>query len=501
MSAKADYDKLARVRLQYLNRARHNALLTLPSLMPLEGDVTRSHLYEPYQGMGSACVVHLSSRMTVGFIPSGRPYMRMDLPPQEVLKAGAEVPPEAQAGLAKSEQLLQSEVEAANWRKSTMMTMQQLIVAGNCVEYIQPDNTIKTIRLDQYVHQLTSDGKLVKLIIRECFKRDEAPEGVTPPAQGSEDEELELFTVLERIAMGYRRSYEWADGSSAGKSITWTNEEFPYRPLGWAWQPHEDYARSKVEEHIADLRSLDALEKAGLEMAAMASRNFIMVRPGANGSSIKRQLVKALNGDVVVGDPDAVELKAFDNAKAYQLVQAQIATLREQLARAFLLASGAQRDAERVTAVEIERDIAELEAALGGVFSTLALDMMEWRTRVLMRQMIKQGKFPPVNEGALQPTILTGLEALSRERDVSRAMQAAQIIQAFGQEGLDAVKTERIIGRAMIGLGFPDTVRTEQEVQQLQQKRQQAQMVQEIASKAAPGVATEAMKQSGGNNG
>ena len=139
--------------------------------------------------------------------------------------------------------------------------------------------------------------------------------------------------------------------------------------------------------------------------------------------------------------------------------------MREFLARSFLLLSGAQRDAERVTAAEIERDITEIEAALGGNFSTLSKDMMEWRTTIMMLQMKDQEKLPDFPEGMVVPIILTGLEALSRERDVTRAMQAAQLVQAFGDEALAAVKVPKVLGRALVGLGFTDAVRTEEEAE------------------------------------
>jgi len=513
MALKARYEQLSTDRSQFLQRARHNALLTLPSLMPLEGQTGASHLVEPYQGLGARGVVHLSSRMLVGFLPAGRPYMRLDLPPEIKLAAQGEEDTATTKGLALSERLVQGEVEASGWRESTLMTLQQLLVAGSAVEQMLDDNKIRVFRLDQFVVRRNHDGTILELIIQEKFKRDATPVELTnPKANGgtttmapNQDEEVELYSGMKMITEGsrrfYRRTQEWGDGQAASESTTWELKDFPYLALRWSATPGEDYGRSKVEEHIGDLRSLDALEKAQLEMAAMAARNFVMIAPGAGAAGMKNRLARAINGDVVVGDPDSVELKSFDNQSGYQLTAQQVQILRENLAQAFLLSSAGQRNAERVTAKEIERDIQELESSLGGQFSTLSLEMMQRRTQLLIGNMKVQQKLPPFPDGTVNPVILTGLEALSRERDVVRAQQAGEVVRQFlgaDESARHVVKLDKILGRALVGLGFEDAVRTEDEATALRAQEQQQQQQQELINATAPGVAKELASKQGG---
>ena len=116
---------------------------------------------------------------------------------------------------------------------------------------------------------------------------------------------------------------------------------------------------------------------------------------------------------------------------------------------------------------------------------------MERRTILLLENMKAAGEFPNVNREDLQPTILTGLEALSRERDVERGIQAAQIVAQFGELGMMHIKFPVVLGKIMNGLGFPDAVKSAEEVAQEQQQQQAMQMAQA----AAPGVAQEAVKQ------
>lgn len=502
-SHKARYEDLSKDRTQFLQRARHNALLTIPSILPLESQSGTSHLIEPYQGLGGRVVVHLSSRLLVGLLPSGRPYMRLDLPPEKKVQTGGEVDTSIARGLALTEELIHGEVNAAGWRQGTLASLQQLIVAGNALEYIQPDNSLRVFRLDQYVVRRNSRGRFIELIIQEKFKADQKPAETDAPSGADEDEDVELYTKVELVREKnrefYRRTQQWGDGQKASEPAAWPVREVPYIPLRWSATPGEDYGRSKVEEHIADFRSLDSLEKANLEMAAMASRNFITIAPGANASSVKNRLVRAINGDVVVADGAAIELKSFENVQGYQITSNQVEVIRESISSAFLLGSISQRDAERVTAREIERDIQELEATLGGTFSMLSQDMMETRSQILIAQMKAQEKLPPFEDDAVVPVILTGLEALSRERDVGRAMQAAQIAQAFGPEAIDVVKLDKIISAAYIGLGFPDAVRSEEEAAQLRAQRQQAQAMAQAAQDTIPKVAQEAVKQEGQN--
>ena len=482
-SAKERYQKLSSDREQFLQRARHNALLTIPSLMPLQGHDGKAHLVEPYQGLGSAGVVHLSSRLTMSLLPAGRPHMRLDLPPKLLMQNQGKVPPQIEVALALSEQLIQGEVEDKAWRPATLQSVQQQIVAGSVIEHQLPDNTIRLFRLDQFVVNRDYAGKVLEAVIEEKLTPETLPDGIDTSGR-KDDEELCLYTWIRRKKNGVYRVTQEIDGKSVGKALEFTYESLPYHFLRWSATPGEDYGRSFIEEHIADLRSLDALEKAMLEMAAMASRNFIAVRPGSGGSGIRRRLTQAVNGDVIMVDPETVELKSFDNSGGFQLTQIQVQTLRESLSKAFLLLSAGQRDAERVTAAEIERDINELEAALGGNFSTLNTEMMERRTRQLMMNMERNGELPAALSSTARPTILTGLEALSRERDVAKAVQLLQIAGAAGEAGIDAIKMDVLLSRTAIGLGFPDVVRSEEEIMQRQQQRQQAQMAQQMAGPA-----------------
>lgn len=496
-TAQARYQKMTEGRQQFLDRGRHNALLTIPSLLTLEGHNGKNHLIEPYQGMGSAGVTHLSSRMVSRMLPAGRPYMRLALPTEALMQLGGEVPEDLERGLALSEQLIQTEVETADWRTSTLMALQQLLVAGNVAEHHMLNNVIRLFRLDQYVVARDYAGAPLEAIIEEILTRDTLPTGMPVPernkSENSEDEEVRLYTWIKRMnkAGGDVFSvHQEIDNRQVGKTLEFALAELPYNFLRWSSTPGEDYGRAKVEEHIADLRSLDTLEKGVLEFAAMSSRHFTLVAPGATAMGLKNRLSTAANGAVLMGDPDSVGMVTFESPQGFQITTAVVERLVGNIARAFLLQSAGQRDAERVTATEIERDILEIEAALGGNFSSLNTQMMERRTNQLIRNMVAAGKLPP-EIAETNPQVLTGLEALSRERDVQRVRAVADIIQAFGEQAVDVIKLEKVIARATIGLGFPDVVRTADEIKEIQSQRQQQEALQNVVGPLAQAAAKE----------
>jgi len=482
------YQYLARDREQFLQRARHNALLTLPSLMALDGKRRDAHLIEPFQGLGGAGITHLASRLTLAFLPAGRPHMRFDLPARVQMTMEGKTPPDLQRGLSLSEQLVQRETEDKDWRPSTLMSVLQLLCAGNVCEHVLPDNTIRVIRLDRFVVRRSYRGGLIEAVLCEPETADTAPPWITVPAGKDGDDEFNVYTWIKIVrkegGVVYRVEFE-VDGMPAGEAQEYSLEDLPWLFLRWSSSPGEDYGRAKVSEHAADLRTLDNLVKALIEGAAMASRNVVLVRPSATGAGLKRRLAEANNGDVLMADPESVELKSFENFPGHQITMAQVEKLQEQLARAFLLLSAGQRDAERVTATEIQRDLQELEAALGGNFSVLNSTMMERRTRLLVKNMVRDAALPPIILTA-SPTVLTGVEALSRERDVNRVVQLAEIANMLGPDTSQVVlKRTDLMYRAAIGLGLADVVNSQEEMQAEQERLQQLQLLQQIAGPAA----------------
>tara|TARA_R100001594_G_scaffold102798_1_gene137549 strand:- start:28 stop:1500 length:1473 start_codon:yes stop_codon:yes gene_type:complete len=482
MSARERYDTLALRREPFLKRARRSAELTLPSILPPVGHNDTQQLPEPYQGLGARCVINLSSRLLTALLPAGQSFFKLVVPNQVLLQSGQlAMDAELERGFGLAEKLIMSEIERANWRSTTNLSLQLLITTGNSLEYIGPDNQLRVYRLDQYVLERDLTGEVKEIVIRQQIPPEQSPvETAVKTEQGHEF--VELYTVVTRLESGQFEVYQEIDDQVIPDSQG-IYDVSPFIPLRWSLVPNEDYGRGKVEEHYPDLFSLDGMSKALLDGSTMASRHVYMVRPNATGGNLRRRIAEADNGEVVVGNPEDVQMLQFTNTTGLQISAQEVGRLTDTLATAFLLNSGLRRDADRVTATELRMMAEELEGNLGGVYSMLSQEMQRARLERLMIQMVSQGALPPFEGDLIEPQITTGLEALGREQDVAKVQASAQMIQMLGPEfTLDYVKMDELLKKAFTGLGLPQVVRSEQEAQQIREQRQQAEAQQQMAS-------------------
>lgn len=493
-TAKGRYLELARRRDPFLRRARECAAYTIPAILPPEGFTDYSSLPQPYSGIGARLVDHLVNKLVTALYPPGMSSFRLTVAPEVLLKAGAEAtPPDIDRNLVLVEKLINSEIEARQWRSATYSSLLHLCVTGNVMEQTLPDNTVRVFRLDQYVVVRSPSGVLLEFVIRESHHRDSLPPNMQAltPTDGAEMAEQELYTWGKRQADGVWKIHQEINETPVPRSEgRWP--VLPFRALRWSHIPGEAYGRGKVEDHLPDLKTVDGLTKAVIEGNAMAAKHYLMIRPNAAGGfNLRRRLAKASNGDIIVGNPEDLGMLKFDNVSGMQIVEATLERLTRFLMASFLLNGGAQRDAERVTAYELRIITEELEGALGGVYSSLSADLQRERLRRLIIQMQDQKKLPMWPDGDVEPTILTGLEALGREKDVQRVVTATELTQAMSPEAQLYIKWPVLLMKLMNGLGIPDAVNTEDEVQAKIAQQQQAATVQEIAAKGG----AEAVKQ------
>lgn len=495
-TAKSRYEMMKRKRDPYLRRARDCAALTIPALMPPEGHNEFAVLPEPYQGLGARAAVSLASRLMVAMYPPGKPSFKLDVPPEARIMSGEmAVSNDIEQGLVLSEKLIQSEIERKQWRRSTNLALQYLLVTGNCLEFMQPDNTIRIFRLDQYCVSRDMSGALKEIITEEYLSPEALPEEARAMIATDDFSQtrVPLYTHIKLDKKGVFKVYQEINSKIVSGSQG-EYEVLPYNALRYTSVIGEDYGRGKVEEHLPDLRAIDALSKSLIDGAAMASRNVTMIRPNAAGGiNLRRRFAKADNGDIIVGNPEDVVMLQFQNNNGMQLCAAELERQTREVSQAFLMGASTVRDSERTTAFEVRRMTEELEGTLGGVYSQLNQEMQQARLKRLVLQMKRLKMLPDWPEGLIEPVILTGLETLGREQDINRVQTALQFITGMPPEVLTYVKFDALLGKAFYGLNLPDAVRSEQEVQQIQQQQaqQQAMMAgaQQFASNAGGAAA------------
>lgn len=134
----------------------------------------------------------------------------------------------------------------------------------------------------------------------------------------------------------------------------------------------------------------------------------------------------------------------------------------------------------------------ELEDSLGGVYTVLSQEFQLPLVRRLMAQMTKAGRLPKLPKEVVQPSIVTGLEALGRGNDLNKLSAFLEVISPFANEILPYINARDFAVRVgtALGIDMDGLVLTEEEFQQ----KIMAQQMAMLAQSALPGMAQEITK-------
>lgn len=497
-TAKGRYSQLSADRSSFLRRAQECAELTIPSLLP-RSETPGADLPTPYQSMGARGVNNLASKVLLALLPPNQSFFRFRMSDKTLadLGEGTDARSKVEQALAKLEDTVQVEVETTTTRSPLFEGTKHLLVTGNVLIYLQPDNSLKIYRLDKYVVKRDPSGNLLEVVVRERVHPEALPENLRKIAQASVSsgpgQAVELYTWVKRKGDFFEVHQEVCDTVVPKSKGKWPVDKAPFMALRWASVDGEDYGRGHVEEYLGDLRSLEGLTAAIVEGSAAAAKVLFLVNP--NGVTEARVIAGAPNLAVRSGVATDVSVLKVEKYADFRVALETIQDLTQRLAQAFLLTSAITRNAERVTAEEIRLMARELEDALGGVYSILAQEFQLPYVRRLVFQMQSQGKLPQLPPNTVRPAIVTGLEALGRGHDLTNLLQWAQTIkQALGDQAFAAnVKQNAFIARVSTALSIQDEdlVKTEDELAQEQQDAQRAQMIQQIGPDAIKAMASQ----------
>ena len=242
----------------------------------------------------------------------------------------------------------------------------------------------------------------------------------------------------------------------------------------------EDYGRSFVEENIGDMRSLEGLSQAILEGAAASAKVLFLVSP--NGTTKARTLAQSDNGAIVQGSANDVTVLQVQKHADMQVALQTIQLIKDRLGKAFMITSDLFRDAERVTATEIQAIIRQVERTLGGLFSLLSSELQLPMVKLLLKNLEKRKQIPKLPK-SVHPTIVGGVDAIGRAAELEKLdTLLAGMGQLFGPEALSQyINLDEYISRRATALGVPveGLVKTQEQMQQEQQQAMMMQMAQQ----------------------
>ena len=236
----------------------------------------------------------------------------------------------------------------------------------------------------------------------------------------------------------------------------------------------EDYGRSFVEEHIGDMRSLEGLSQAILEGSAASAKILFLVSP--NGTTKAKALAESPNGGIVSGNAADVSVLQIGKQADLTVALNTITMIKDRLSKAFMITTDLFRDAERVTAMEIQAIIRQVEKTLGGLFSLLSQEFQLPLIKIILTTLQKAKKIPKLPDD-VRPTIVVGVDAIGRAAELEKLdTMLAGMGQMFGPETLGSmINIDEYLKRRATALGV-QTDGLVKTAEQKQQEQQQAMM-------------------------
>jgi hypothetical protein len=485
VTAKGRYEALKSFRDSYETRAEEAAKLTIPGLFPPDGHGSSSPLPQPWQSVGAQGTNSLAAKVLMALIPPGGSFFRLtvddyiiDEMRKELGGNAADVRATIETALGKIERAVMTRLEQGGARAPLHDALRHLIVTGNAMIQILPKGKLKVHYLRDFVVKRDLEGNPIEMVVVERLSYASLPAevraAVEAKAEGEAhkpDSPVEVYSWLKLEDKVWSFAQE-ALAFPVGTPGKYPKDSCPFIPLRWSRIDGEDYGRGHVEEYIGDLSSLESLSQSIVELAAIAANVKFFVDP--NGVTRLRDVSRAKNGEVLKGNAKDISSMALEKYADFQVAKSTADGIERRISQAFLHGAAAVRDAERVTAEEIQLIARELEQSLGGLYSTLSAELLLPLVNRTMYELEKEDKIPTLPSEDIKPSIVVGMEALGRGSDLVKLDALLRgVSEVFGPEAVaQYINPGTYVERraAALGIDVKGLVRTPEEIQQTQQQ-------------------------------
>lgn len=511
--AKAVYDRLTQDREDYTRRAEECAKYTIPRLFPREYDDGGTDYPTPYNSVGARGVNNLASKLLLALLPPNQPFFRFGLDEESMAmlqEAGDDQMKDTiELGLSMLENAVVKYMEANSLRPTLSEAIKQLIVAGNALLFLPPkEGGVKCYKLRDYVVQRDGTGNVLQIVAKDSLTRASLPDYVSKflndhrPVTNEDSKPSEkVFIYTHTYLDGNKwKSYQEIDGFKIPKSEqTYPKDKLPWMPIRFSKIDGENYGRSFVEDFLGDLRSLEVLSKSIVDLSKIAAKVVNLVNPACQTNI--QALSKARNGAYVRGRAEDITPVQLNKSADMQVTMSTAANIEQRLSFCFLLNSAVQTGAagrDRVTAEEIRYVAGELEDTLGGTYSLLSNELQMPLVKCIFNQMQSNGQLPDFGEfdSKIEPTIVTGVDALGRGHDLTNLTQAMTILAQF-PEIMQSVNQSNLALRVFTSAHIDPTglIKTPEQIEQERQAQMQMYQQQVATDTAGQVVADQARAQ------
>jgi hypothetical protein len=404
-------------RQETLTRCERYAGWTLPNIFPDDPLMEYDEMQNDYQSVGAIAVTHLANKIMMALFQPSRPFFRMRLTQSQREELGGELTTaEIDVALSEAERAAMRELDKINARVVMTQVIQHLIITGNGMVYMPTEGKMQMYSLRDYTCKRDLEGTPIRIVMRETKSVSGLPEDLRAIAieNGYEDEEdVSIYTGV--IRTGKDKYVSWQELEElcyCSKQMgIYTKDNLPWIPLTWNLCRNKDYGTGLVENCSGDFWTLSTLAEAILDYTVIVTDVKNLVNP--TGMTDVREITQAKSGAYVHGREEDLHVHTPNVSDATNFLEGRFTAIERRINMAFLVTSALTRDAERVTAEEIRMQANELESSLGGVYSNLATELQQpLATRLL-------AKINPVFKD-IEPTIVTGLESLSRNSELDR---------------------------------------------------------------------------------
>ncbi len=493
------------VRGGKLERSRYMSSLTIPSLLPENGITSNGELPKPFSSVAGRGVTNMSSRMLSALLPlNDLPFFKFEL------TNGEAADPEIFQFMETLAHQIYSKLMTDNLRETLFLALQHLIVSGDVLIIQEDDFSFKTYRLDQYVVRRDIDGSVVELIYLDWVPKEANPDifeafdnNFFPSAYNALNALPDYQANFCRVVWNEDENvWDYYSEDEEGNMIEEGEYKVtPFMPMRWIAVTGEDYGRSHCEEILGDIETLEAYTKAMIDGMTAASTFWVAIDP--SGITDIDDLSQSPTGSFIGARQSDVFTLSPAQTISPQLSAAQAAVdgMRREVSNAFLAAQGGIRQADRVTATEVRMIGMEIENVLGGAFSAIGRNLMEPIVRRTIALMARDGEIDERlmaefldDDGKLTIQVVTGLQALSRDSDLTKLMQLGEMVRNLPPEAIQHFRWDQYGSALISSLGFDprNWVRSEAEAdQRMAEQQTQAALMQSqqaVAMGAAQGA-------------
>lgn len=488
-----------------LDRCRMYAAWTIPALVPPEGGEV-SKTVTSYVRNGPRLVNSLGNKIVESMFPQSRPFFAVGLNPDIEKKLRAEVGEEAVAAMNVTvgaearylERYAMSKMNLLNYRPRAVEAAQLLIVTGNVVVRRLKSGDRVVYGIADFGVRRDITGKVYDVVFKDMMGYDELPDAAKEVARlkqakpnnvyenDSRTSKYPFYTRVYRVGEVWHQVHEVC-GIRLTEESTFSDVDVPFIDLVWSLPRGYNYARGLCEEHANTFHNLNTLSEAILDISNMLADIKWIVGP--HSMLDVNALNNSARGSFHAGDAKDIQALMADKARELQALTALQESAELELSKAFLMQNGSVRQAERVTAYEVQLNALELEGAFGGLYSRLALAWQDKEARYLLNSLALES----ITKKLLDIRIVTGIENLSRETALS-AFRACvgdlQLLEAVPEEiraSMNPAKVSEFVFSNR-GMDFKALAYTQEELDQQRQARlaeQQQLGAQQVAMKAA----------------